>query len=290
MEKLWRLVKVSLSCHAQETASSLLFDMGTTGIVILDERPGQVELGAYFDSQAAPSGLLASIERELKRACGCDVHSIEIDDIADSDWMQKWKEGYEPVEVGKRLIVAPSWKLPASSAGRKLIQIDPGMAFGTGAHATTRLCLEALEKYWRGGALLDVGAGTGILAIAAALLSPGSTVVAIDVDPIAVEIASENAALNGVGESVSVRQATPGDLSGSYFDVIVANLTAETIIKHASRLAGCLKKPGTVILSGILEEFAADVQSCISEQQLSIVDFRQAGEWVALVAGAAGSR
>jgi ribosomal protein L11 methyltransferase len=198
--------------------------------------------------------------------------------------MQKWKEGFDAVEIGSKMVVAPSWKLPIHNAGRVVIQIDPGMAFGTGTHETTRLCLEAIERHWHGGSLLDVGTGTGILAIAAALLAPGSRVVAIDIDPQAIQVARENLDINGVSSSIELGEGHPGDLHSQQFDVIVANLTAEVIVDLMTDLSASLAPKGSLILSGVLIEFAHDVERALSARDLMVTERRDAGEWCAFVA------
>ena len=227
----WWLVTLCLSRDVEENASAMLFDLGSTGIVTLDETADSVKLGAYFDEETNPGDIKQEVETEFARAGrrGALI-GFSVSTVPEQDWMQKWKEGFEAVEIGKRLVVAPSWKLPTKRDGRVLIQIDPGMAFGTGTHETTRLCLQGIERHWHGGSLLDVGTGTGILAIAAALLAPDSRVVAIDVDPQAVEVARENIAINGVSSRVELLEGQPRNLAGWQFNVVVANLTAEVIV------------------------------------------------------------
>jgi ribosomal protein L11 methyltransferase len=263
----------------------LLFDLGTTGIVTLEEYSDSVRLGAYFDETRNADAIKQSVEAELARAGSSDVlANISISAVPDEDWMQKWKEGFEPADIGERLIVTPSWKLPDRSDGRIVIQIDPGMAFGTGTHETTRLCLEAIERHWRGGSVLDVGTGTGILAIAAALLAPGSRVVAIDVDPQAIEVARENLRINGVSSSIELRVRQPLNLADQEFGLIVANLTAEVIIDLMADLTRCLASEGRMILSGILTELAVEVEHALRARGLTVTERRVAGEWCALVA------
>ncbi len=274
----WWLVTVRVARDAVEAASVLLFDLGSTGIVTLDETPNTVNLGAYFDESANTDVIKSALESKL------GVAGIEVSAVADQDWMQKWKEGFEPVRIGDRLMIAPSWKLPVETEGRETIQIDPGMAFGTGTHETTRLCLEAVERYWRGGRLLDVGTGTGILAIAAARLAPCSRVVAIDVDAQALEVARENLAINRVSELVELLEAQPAGLDRSEFDLIVANLTAEAIVDSMGDLANLLASGGLMILSGILIEFAGDVERLLLEGGFKVIDKRLASEWCALIA------
>lgn len=274
----WWLVTVRVARDAAETASVLLFDLGSTGIVTLDETPNTVNLGAYFEESTNTDVIKSALESKL------GVARIEVSAVADQDWMQKWKEGFEPVRIGDRLMIAPSWKLPVETEGREMIQIDPGMAFGTGTHETTRLCLEAVERHWRGGRLLDVGTGTGILAIAGARLAPASRVVAIDVDPQALEVARENLAINRVSDLVELLEGRPVDLGDRTFDLIVANLTAEAIVHSMGDLANLLASGGSMILSGILIEFAEDVERLLLEGGFKVIDKWLAGEWCALIA------
>lgn len=281
----WHLITITVTSDIEELASAFLFDSGTTGIITLEENSDSVKFGAYFDARSDPEEIVRMIEAEFARGgLTSALLSISVSEVADQDWMQNWKEGFEPVEIGSRLIVAPSWKLPQKSAARAVVQIDPGMAFGTGTHETTRLCLEAIEQMWRGGSLLDVGTGTGILAIAAALLEPQSKVTAIDIDPQAVEVARENAEINAVAHIVEVFEAQPANLSGRAFDIVVANLTAEVIIALADDLAGCLAGEGLLILSGILSGLAPDVERAIIQARLGVVEKREAGEWAIMIA------
>jgi ribosomal protein L11 methyltransferase len=281
----WWLVTLCVSRDAEENASALLFDLGSTGIVTLEETADTVKLGAYFHEQTNAGDIKQSVEAEFARAGQRDVLlGYSISTVPERDWMQKWKEGFEAVEIGKRLVVAPSWKLPSKSDRRVLIQIDPGMAFGTGTHETTRLCLQGIERYWHGGSLLDVGTGTGILAIAAALLAPGSRVVAIDVDPQAVEVARENMAINGVSSRIELLEGQPRNLAGQQFKVVVANLTAEVIVDLLADLTRCLATEGLMILSGILSELAEELERTLAGAGFRVTERSDAGEWCALVA------
>ena len=287
-ETTWQLETLAVAREAEETASALLFDAGTTGIVTLEEGGEVVKLGAYFPASADAEQIARDVEAAFARAgIRPSLVSISITAVANQDWMQKWKEGFAPLAIGGRLMIAPSWKLPEASE-RLVIQIDPGMAFGTGTHETTRMCLELLEAHWRGGRLLDVGTGTGILAIAASKLVPGAEITAIDIDPLAVEVARENVEINQVARAVTVREGQPADYAGGAFDVVVANLTAEVIIALLADLAGCLAAQGAMILSGILTVLAADVREALEGAGLQIIERREAGEWTALAARRGG--
>lgn len=286
MVKSWHFVEVCIPGSLEESTSSLLFELGTTGIVTTAEDPETVSLGAYFDLEFAPSDLTTAIRNSFSGSGReTDLIAMRVSRVDDCDWMQKWKEGFEPIEIGDRLIVAPSWRLPQNSSGRLIVQIDPGMAFGTGTHETTRLCLQALERLWPNGTrLLDVGTGTGILAISAAKLSPESQIVAIDIDPLAIEIAMKNAEVNFVADRIDFRETSADQITDCPFDTLVANLTAETIIDQIDQFARCLNRSGILILSGILDEFSADVERGVRQSGFAAVESRQDGEWIALVA------
>jgi ribosomal protein L11 methyltransferase len=279
-------VTLTIARAAEEFASALLFELGTTGIVTLEEDPRQVKLGAYFDDRANPRTVSDGVAAGFAEAGRAEeLYGTSIASVPDQDWMEKWKEGFEPTPVGDRLIIAPSWKLPTDQiGGREVIQIDPGMAFGTGTHETTRLCLQFIERYWNGGRLLDVGTGTGILAIAAALLRPESRVVAIDVDPLAVQVASQNVVINRVSGSVDVMEGQPRDFVDQGFDVVVANLTAEVIIDLIGELAGCVKARGFLIVSGILNDLRGDVELSLEGAGFQVVERSEAGEWAGIIA------
>jgi ribosomal protein L11 methyltransferase len=283
--KTWNLVALDIAREAEETSSAALFELGATGILTIEETGERIRIGAYFDERADTEMIARMVEAELARAgLRGALFAISISGIPDQDWMQKWKEGFEPTEIGSRLVIAPSWKMPGETEGRAVIQIDPGMAFGTGTHETTRMCLELIEKRWRGGRLLDVGTGTGILAIAAAMLAPASTVTAIDIDPQAVEVARENIEINRVESSIEILEGQPADYVGRAFDMVIANLTAETLIDLMDDLTGCLAQAGAMIMSGILTAYAPDVEREATRRGLVIAERREAGEWTALVA------
>ncbi len=285
MPNQWWLVTLTLKTRAQEMASTILFDHGSTGIVTLHENDATTTLGAYFNEHSSAQHIAQSIESELSRAGHPHaLRDCNVSSVAEEDWLQKWKEGFEAIQIGTRIIVSPSWKLPKEDLDRVVIQIDPGMAFGTGTHESTRLCLEAIERHWRGGSLLDVGTGTGILAIGAALLQPGSRAVGIDVDPRAVEVAQENVAINKLSGKVDLFVGQPPTFAGHSFDIVVANLTAEVVVELMHDLVSCVAKGGLLILSGILVILVGEVEESLIAAGCTLIERRDAGEWTALVA------
>jgi ribosomal protein L11 methyltransferase len=208
------------------------------------------------------------------------------------DWTEAWKAFFPPLPIGQHLVVVPTWVEYEVQPGQVPLYLDPGMAFGTGLHATTRLCLIALERLLTPGmAVLDVGAGSGILSIAAALLGAGQ-IDAMDIDPIAVEVAQENAALNHVADRISVSHATLAGRStarapiyqGEPRDLLLINILAEIIIDLAASLPPHLKPGGICIASGIIAEKAEDVRQALEAVGLAVVEQLDEGGWVALVA------
>jgi ribosomal protein L11 methyltransferase len=206
---------------------------------------------------------------------------MQLREIEDRDWLGEWKKSWQPVEVGC-FIIAPPWSEIQDARNRIVIRIEPGMAFGTGTHETTRLSLKAITRFFRGGSFFDVGTGTGILAIAAAKLFPSARVQACDTDIEAIRIAHENARLNGVGERI---EFLPGSLeisSSSSADFVCANLTAEAIIALLPSLisATC----GRLVLSGILDvQLDSVVEKLRDSGAPESFVMMQEGEWIALV-------
>lgn len=223
--------------------------------------------------------------------------------LGEEDWAEVWKQQYHLLRVGKHTVIVPAWEAYTPAPGEVVIRLEPGMAFGTGLHPSTRLCLEALETYLEPGwAMLDVGTGSGVLSIAAAKQGAGS-VLALDTDPVAVTVAKENAVLNEVDQQVRVQHSSlpssvpacwglafldadnePGLLEGGEFDLVVVNILAPVIISMAPALAARLARCGFLIAAGLIESQEADVRRNFAAQGLQIVDRAQEQDWVCLVA------
>jgi ribosomal protein L11 methyltransferase len=286
-KKFWHAVEINIARVAETAATTQLWAFGTTGIEFSEEPSDYITLRAYFESAPDTEKLRDQIIRGLNLiglpdASLAGIRSLT---IADQDWLAEWKKGYEPIEIGNRLLIAPSWKAEINT-DRLLIQIDPGMAFGTGTHETTRGCLEMLEKYWRGGSLLDVGTGTGILAIAAIRLAPGSRVIGFDVDPEAIAVAQENAEINNVADEIELEVNKLASFHGQTFDLVIANLTADVIIPLAADFQQVIQSegqsglPGILIVSGILREQGDEVRAALRHEGFKVVEEKPDGEWV----------
>ena len=204
---------------------------------------------------------------------------MNVREVAQRDWLEEWKQNWQPVEIG-RFIIAPPWSNLDDVHDRLIIRIEPGMAFGTGTHETTRLCLQAIEKHFMGGSFLDVGTGTGILAIAAAKLFPDARIEACDTDEMAVAIARENALANGVLDQIDFRAGSVGESTASA-DLVCANLTADVITQILPSLVSLTC--GKLILSGILEIQVEMVQAGLHDNGIDGFEIEQDGEWVALI-------
>ncbi|MEW6734021.1 MAG: 50S ribosomal protein L11 methyltransferase [Acidobacteriota bacterium] len=285
--KRWWALEITIDREVEEVISSALWEDGTLGIVTAAENPQSITLFAYFDKSPNTVTQRARLEQTLLQFghATTQLHAVVLQEVPDEDWLKRWKEGYQPFCVGERFLITPSWARTQldTNLDRFIIQIDPGMAFGTGTHETTRLCLEALERYWQGGRLLDVGTGTGILTIAATQLHPQSDIVACDNDPEAIEVAKENLAINGVADTVKLVVASAANYRGGKFSLVVANLTADVIIILLDDLIACLAEGGRLILSGILDTQQQQVLAALDEYNCHVIEITSAGEWIAII-------
>jgi ribosomal protein L11 methyltransferase len=211
--------------------------------------------------------------------------------IADQNWMEAWKQHYKPILIGKRLVILPAW-MDSPDPNRVVIRIDPGMAFGTGTHPTTQLCLELMEAAIGVGGpppprVIDVGCGSGILSIAAIKLGAGSAL-GVDIDPGSIQNSRENADANQVGDDLilglgSVQEILDGKFAFNKAPLVVANILAPVIIRLLDAgLVGLIEANGAIILSGILQEQAPGVIEAAQAKGLKLNNRRQMGDWVAL--------
>ena len=279
--KSWPAVAVTAVRAACEAVEYGLTEAGAEGTETNESGNAIVTVTGYFpampDVEAVQSALLDALR--IYNFTPDSLIELKTREVPDRDWLAEWKKAWQPVEVG-RFVIAPPWSEIKDAPAQIVIRIEPGMAFGTGTHETTRLCLKAIEKYFRGGSFLDVGTGTGILAIAAAKISPGARVEACDTDAAAVEIARENARLNGVDCQIEFRAGSVAEQTPSA-DLVCANLTAPVIVELLPSLlaATC----GRLVLSGILAEQNEFVQSSLLEWGAGSFEIDQDGEWIALV-------
>lgn len=317
IEKTYFAAEVMVSADAREAVEYGLMEAGALGTETRDSGISQLVTG-YFDRQFDVQEVRAALVVALRiyNRAPTELRELKTHAVPDRDWLAEWKKSWQPVEVG-HFIIAPPWSESLPTAGRSaadriVIRINPGMAFGTGTHETTRLCLKAIEKYFRGGSFLDVGTGTGILAIAAAKMFPDARIEACDTDPEAIEIAKDNARLNeGTSDwSASVLAGNEGerelgfapepsnrdgcapvnriefrvgtvDVQTGSAELVCANLTAPVIVEVLPFLveATC----GRLVLSGILDSQVDMVETRLRELGANVLEVDQDGEWMALV-------
>ena len=278
--KTWHSVDAIVPRAACEAIEYGLMEAGAQGTETNEAGSAKVIVSGYFDLnpeiEVVRNALLDAL-RIYNHGPAC-LLDLKVREVPDRDWLAEWKKDWQPVEVG-RFIVAPPWSEIKDAPEKIVIRIEPGMAFGTGTHETTRLCLKAIERYFRGGSFLDVGTGTGILAIAAAKMFPDARVEGVDTDAAAVEIARENARLNGVSQ-IDFRAGSIDEQTQSA-DLVCANLTAPVIVDLLPALLGA--SCGRLVLSGILDSQVELVQSRLLELGATGIELDQDGEWVALV-------
>jgi ribosomal protein L11 methyltransferase len=281
---MWYTLDITLEPEAREAAEYALMEAGALGTeeaVALDA-DGLVRATAYFDAPPECERVRAELFEALRIYAlpSSSVREMNVREVAARDWLGEWKRSWQPTRVGSRFIIAPPWSEIDAGEKRIVIRIEPGMAFGTGTHETTRLCLEAIERHFDGASFLDVGTGTGVLAIAAAKLNPAARVEACDTDADAVSIARENARLNGVGDRISFRVGSVADSMPSA-DFVCANLTADVIVPLLPALTSATC--GRLVLSGILATQAELVRNALL--QLGAGDFATTtdGEWIAII-------
>jgi ribosomal protein L11 methyltransferase len=284
--RVWYALDVTIEVWAREAVEYALMEAGALGTECVDESGEVLSVVAYFDAPPEREKVRAALFESLRiyQLPSSSVRDMKFREVADRDWLGEWKKSWQPVEVGERFIIAPPWSEIREQRERILIRIEPGMAFGTGTHETTRLCLSAIEKYFHGESLLDVGTGTGILAIAAAHLRPQARIEACDTDPEAIDIARENARLNEVAERIQFRVGTIEETGADAADVVCANLTADVILPLLPRLLAAAR--GQLILSGILNTQVEQVRVRLHELGITEPpEIINDGEWSAIIVG-----
>jgi ribosomal protein L11 methyltransferase len=291
-QEKWIEVRFLVPAGMQEEASLFLTEFSGRGVIIQeDDVPeGGALIRAYFRPEEFGAWQQTELQQYLQRltAYGLFPLGLEMREVDSEDWAEAWKAHFKPLRVTPHLIIRPPWEDYAGEPGETVITIYPGMAFGTGRHASTLLCLRALEEVWDRQALLpagdwqvlDVGTGTGILALAAARL--GAKVLAIDLDPEAVAAALENVKLNDLLDRVWVEE-TPLPFLRDKFPLILANITAPDLLQLAEALAGRLLPAGALIISGFLEQDATELTARYQTLGLHLAGYLTHEGWGALI-------
>ncbi|MGQ9896393.1 MAG: 50S ribosomal protein L11 methyltransferase [Acidobacteriota bacterium] len=283
----FHIVHVTVPSHTAEAIGETFWQAGVQGIEIAAETGATTTLRAYFSKAPLAANLLNALEQTLAAfdEDGLHLWDFNIERRPYEDWLAKWKADWVVQSVGQRWLIVPPWRRAEAEAvpewkDRLRLVIEPGMAFGTGTHATTRACLMLLEQLpTTPQQVLDVGTGTGILAIAAAKLFPQAVCLACDIDLDAVTIAAANVQTNGVGERIPVRVGSVTDYSTGQVDLVIANLTAEVIISLASDLARVLRPEGYLITAGVLSDRQTGVVAAMTDAGFDLQRTQTDGEW-----------
>lgn len=305
----WMEITVTVSSEGEEAVTDLFYRAGSQGVAVEAPRliqdyidagvwdyhafgdvklTGRCAVKGYFpdDERLAARLIVLRDDLVLLRQQNPDWY-IDSDSIMvrEEDWANEWKKYFKPIHIGERFMIKPTWEelSPNQSDNRLVIEIDPGMAFGTGTHPTTSLCLRAIPEYVRGGMLVfDIGTGSGILAIASAKL--GAQVQAGDIDTMAVNIACENAALNQLAERIDFKAGNLGEVFTTKADVVIANIIADVIIELLPELKYIMKPDGVFMASGIIDMRADDVIEEMQRVGLDVIKRFDESGWVLLAA------
>jgi ribosomal protein L11 methyltransferase len=286
----WLQVSVSVDPELAEAVADVLSRYAPGGVAI--ELPREVNIGvvgvvavkAYLAMDANAKRARRQIEESLWHLSQISPFPDPVFSIVEEqDWAAAWKEHFYPLRVGESLVIKPTWREFQAESADLIIELDPGMAFGTGLHPTTRMCLLALEELVKPQMnVLDLGTGSGILSIAAAKLGAGS-VLALDTDPIAVEAARENVQRNGVQGQVVINQGSLDQARGVY-DLVVVNILADVIIALTHEgLAERVKLQGTWVAAGIIEPQVVEVEDALNVSGLRVAERKQIEDWVSLI-------
>ena len=309
MNDKWAEISIHTTQEATEAVAAVFHELGAGGVVIEDpdliqsyRRSGNwtdcifpdepavdfVKVVAYLPSDEELPGKLRILSTRIDELAGHSLDkgkgTIRWREVREAEWADSWKQYFHTSRIGERFVVKPSWEEYSPQPDDIVLDLDPGMAFGTGTHGTTILCLESIEDMVKPGmTVFDVGAGSGILSIAAAKLG-ADKVRAVEYDAMATETARQNVAVNGVGLIVEVSRGDLLEGITGQADIIVANLIADLILKLAPALPAHLKPTGCFVGSGIIKERLPDVTNALAQQGLSVTRVTEAGEWAAVVA------
>ncbi len=307
----WIEVTIKTTTEAVEPITNILYEQGAGGAVIEDPKDflfqkkneldwdyveeevfkkneeDDVLIKTYVSEEKNVMEFVEIIKQKVLglKDFGIDIGegSVSLDQVNEADWANAWKAYYKPTKVGQRVVVRPTWEDYAMQEGDLIIELDPGMAFGTGTHETTSMCIRELEKYVnKDSKVFDIGCGSGILAIAAAKLG-AKEVVAVDLDEVAVKVAKENVLENKVEKSVSVMHGNLTDVIKDKADVIVANIIADIIKILAKDVQNFMKEDAIFISSGIILDKVEEVKESLIENGFEIVEVQKLGEWSAIV-------
>lgn len=309
----WMEIRVLTTTQGADLISEMLMEAGSEGTMIEDkndvaanqrpegqwdiideaiaERIGEdVKVTGYYPVDERLGDVIAHIRSELNRIANLKLDmplgklEMQTQSLANEDWAESWKKCFKPIRLGEHIVIRPGWTQYDAQPGDKVIEIDPGLAFGTGTHETTGMCAALIEKYVRPGQrVIDIGTGTGILAIAAAHMG-AREVLATDLDAVAVRVAAQNAGINGFGEVITARCGDLLDVVDVSGDVVIANIIADVIVMLARPVRERIVDGGVFICSGIAVERREDVRRALLDADYELLDEPVKGEWAAFAA------
>lgn len=311
MQGRWIEVKIVTTSEAVEPVTGIFYGLDVKGVAIEDPRDilereqgplswdfADINIFEYGKDAAVVKGyfsledniedVVKYIEEKLNELKEMNIDigqgKVEAKTVNEEDWANNWKKYYKPTKIGKNIVIKPIWEEYAKESDELIIEMDPGMAFGTGTHETTRMCIEALEKYvTKDTTVFDIGTGSGILAITAAKLG-AKEVVGVDLDPVAVDSAKNNVEFNNLN-NIKILEGNLMDVVEGTAEVVVANIIAEVIIFLCEDVKKFLKPDGLFIASGIIKDRKDDVVSKLESVGFNVIEVNTLGEWVCVVAG-----
>lgn len=306
----WIEVQVKTTTEAVETVTNILYEAGAEGLVIEDPKditlfntdngewdyvdPSLMEsdfegaiVKGYFEESEDLIDKIELIKQNIEKIPSYNLDKglgeVTTSEIEEKDWSETWRKYYKPKKIGEKVVIKPTWEPYEKADNEVIIELDPGMAFGTGTHETTMMCVRQLEKYvHKFDTVFDVGCGTGILAIAAAKLGAVNTI-AIDLDEDSVRIARQNVKKNGVANTVQVKHGNLLDVVDGRANVVVANIIADVIKILAKDIKQFMEEDGVFISSGIILDKVNEVRESLEENGLKVIDEIKMGEWACIV-------
>ena len=308
----WTEVLIKVAPQAVEAVTDILYGLGAQGVAIdepvdvqklredelywdyIDEKllendTEETKIMAYFSEEETNlPEKIAVIKEKIRNLTefGLSIGSgtVELSNVNQEDWESAWKQYFKPVHVTDRIVVKPEWEEYSPQEGEIVIEIDPGMAFGTGTHETTSMCINQIEKNLKAGdRVIDIGSGSGILSMASVLLG-AEKATGVDLDPVAVRVALENVELNNLQDKIEILHGNLTDVIREKADIVVANIMADIILILLEDVRAFIKDDGLFISSGIIQEKRAAVEARLLEKNFSIVEVETKGEWCAITA------
>ncbi|MGP1489098.1 MAG: 50S ribosomal protein L11 methyltransferase [Peptoanaerobacter stomatis] len=307
----WNEISVSTTTQATEIISNIFIEIGSKGVMIEDPSDfyyqtkdelawdyiekevfdyghEDVKIIGYFSQEEDIEQKINDLKERLSKLgdIGVELGTLEISKkiIYQKNWENEWKKYFKTQKISKNIVIKPSWENYEKQADEKIIEIDPGMAFGTGTHETTKMCINAIEKYIKQeDTLIDIGCGSGILSIAGAILG-AKKVIAVDLDKLAVKISKENVELNNYQDIIEVRHGNLTDVITEKADIIVANIIADAIVMLSENIKNFMKEEAYFISSGIINEKADYVKENLIKNGFEIIEHNNDKEWNCIVA------